>query len=135
MKESVSIALSYIKSHSKEFNIDLKEFKNKNFHINVREGGVPKDGPSAGVTLTTAIISHLLKCEVKSNISMTGEITLLGDVLPIGGLKEKLSAASRNKINTVFIPYDNKKDLEEIDEIIKKDIKIIPVKNYIEIYD
>ncbi len=135
MKESVDISLSYIKSHSKEFKIDLKSFENKTFHINVRQGGIPKDGPSAGVTLTTAIISHMLKKEVNNNISMTGEITLLGDILPIGGLKEKGVAACRNNIDTVFIPSSNIKDLEELEKEIKDKINFIPVSNYKEIYN
>lgn len=134
MKESVSISISYIKSHLKEFNISLKDIENKDFHINVREGGIPKDGPSAGVTLTTAIISHLKHKKIDKNISMTGEITLLGDILPIGGLKEKIIAASRSNINTIFIPKENKKDLEEIEKDLKDKINIIPVKNYSEIY-
>lgn len=134
MKESVSVALSYIKSHARELKIDIKNLQNKNFHINFREGAIPKDGPSAGVTITTLILSYLTNKKINSTISMTGEITLHGDILPIGGLKEKLVAAYRNGIKTVFIPYQNENDLKNIEEEIKNNIKVIPVKNYIEIY-
>ncbi|MEG1900533.1 MAG: endopeptidase La [Bacilli bacterium] len=135
MKESAQIALSYIKSNSDIFKIDFNLFLENDFHIHVPEGATPKDGPSAGITITTAIISLLLKKEVSLNISMTGEITLTGIVLPIGGLKEKLIAAHQNKIKKVFIPQANKNDLEDIPKEILKEIKIVFVNNYLQIYN
>lgn len=134
MKESASIALSYIKSHAKDFKIDLKAFKDKTIHINVREGAVPKDGPSAGVTLTTAILSHLTNKIVSNKVSMTGEMTLTGTILPIGGLKEKSMAAVRNNINKIFIPKSNIKDLDDLEEEIKEKVNFIPVENYVDIF-
>ena len=133
MKESVSVALSYIKSNYKLFDIDYKMFDN-DFHIHFESGSIPKDGPSAGVTIITSILSTLTNKVIDSKISMTGEVTLRGDILPIGGLKEKLIVASQNNIEFVFIPKDNIKDLEDIDIELKEKIKIIPVSNYIEIY-
>ncbi len=133
MKESVSVALSYIKTNYKLFNIDYKMFDN-DFHIHFESGSIPKDGPSAGVTIITSILSTLTDKVIDSKISMTGEVNLRGDILPIGGLKEKLIAASQNNINIVFIPKDNIKDLEDIDVELQEKIKIIPVSNYMEIY-
>lgn len=133
MKESVSVALSYIKTNYKLFNIDYKMFDN-DFHIHFESGSIPKDGPSAGVTIITSILSTLTDKVIDSKISMTGEVTLRGDILPIGGLKEKLIAASQNNINVVFIPKDNVKDLEDIDIELQEKIKIIPISNYMEIY-
>lgn len=133
MKESVSVALSYIKTNYKLFNIDYKMFDN-DFHIHFESGSIPKDGPSAGVTIITSILGTLTDKVIDSKISMTGEVTLRGDILPIGGLKEKLIAASQNNINIVFIPKDNIKDLEDIDVELQEKIKIIPVSNYMEIY-
>ena len=133
MKESVSVALSYIKTNYKLFNIDYKMFDN-DFHIHFESGSIPKDGPSAGVTIITSILSTLTDKVIDSKISMTGEVTLRGDILPIGGLKEKLIAAIQNNISTVFIPKDNIKDLEDIEPELKEKLKIIPVNNYIEIY-
>ena len=133
MKESVSVALSYIKTNYKLFNIDYKMFDN-DFHIHFESGSIPKDGPSAGVTIITSILSTLTDKVIDSKISMTGEVTLRGDILPIGGLKEKLIAAIQNNISTVFIPKDNIKDLEDIEQELKEKLKIIPVNNYIEIY-
>ena len=133
MKESVSVALSYIKTNYKLFNIDYKMFDN-DFHIHFESGSIPKDGPSAGVTIISSILSTLTDKVIDSKISMTGEVTLRGDILPIGGLKEKLIAASQNNINIVFIPKDNIKDLEDIDVELQEKIKIIPVSNYMEIY-
>ena len=103
------------------------------FHIHVPEGATPKDGPSAGVGMVTAIVSAITEIAVDKNIAMTGEITLRGIVLPIGGLKEKLLAAHRAGIKKVLIPFENKKDLVEIPEVIKKNIEIIPVKNVDEV--
>lgn len=127
MKESSEIALDYVKSNAKKYNIDPKFFDTHDIHIHVPEGAVPKDGPSAGVTLTTALVSALTAHKVKSDIAMTGEVTLRGNVLPIGGLREKSVAAHRSGIKTIVIPKANIKDLEDVPETVKNDIKFIPV--------
>lgn len=134
MQESAKIALSYIKSQCKNLNIEYDEIVNKDIHIHVPEGAIPKDGPSAGITLTTALISALTNKKVKNNIAMTGEITLRGNVLAIGGLKEKSIGATRNNIDTIIIPYDNLSDIDEIPNEVKDKIKYIPVKNYNEVF-
>lgn len=134
MQESCHIALDFIKSNMDKFNIDEKLIEDKDIHIHVPEGAVNKDGPSAGVTMTTALISLLTNKKVDKNIAMTGEITLRGRVLGIGGLKEKVIGAHRAGIRKVFIPIENEKDLDEIPEDIRNDIKFIAVKNYMDIY-
>ena len=134
MQESCHIALDFIKSNMKKFNIDEKLFEDTDIHIHVPEGAVNKDGPSAGVTITTALISLLTEKKVDKNIAMTGEITLRGRVLGIGGLKEKVIGAHRAGIRKVFIPIENEKDLDEIPEDIRNDIKFISVKSYMDIY-
>jgi ATP-dependent Lon protease len=135
MKESAHIAMSYIKSNNQQFNVDYQKVLKSDIHIHVPEGAIHKDGPSAGVTLTTALISALAGLKVNKTIAMTGEITLRGHVLPIGGLKEKSIGAHRSGIKTIFIPYDNRNDLDDIPSEIKKDITFIPVKKYQEIYE
>ena len=134
MQESCHIALDFIKSNMDKFNIDEKIFEENDIHIHVPEGAVNKDGPSAGVTMTTALISLLTEKKVDKDIAMTGEITLRGRVLGIGGLKEKVIGAHRAGIRKVFIPIENEKDLDEIPEDIRNDIKFIAVNNYIDIY-
>lgn len=134
MKESATVALSYIKANAKTFKLDDKIFRENDFHIHVPEGAIPKEGPSAGVTLTTAILSSLLNKKVSSNVAMTGEVTLTGKVLPIGGLKEKSIAAFRSGIERVFIPKENEPDLEEIPKEIKNKIDFILVDDYIQIF-
>ncbi len=134
MKESAMIALNYVKSNYKTFGIEYQKLIDNDIHINVPEAAIPKDGPSAGITLTTAIISAFTGKKVDRKTAMTGEITLRGKVLEIGGLKEKSIGAHRNGIHTIFIPDHNKKDLDEIPEEIKKDITYIPVQNYKEVY-
>lgn len=134
MKESATIALSYIKANAKTFKLDDKIFRENDFHIHVPEGAIPKEGPSAGVTLTTAILSSLLNKKVSSDVAMTGEVTLTGKVLPIGGLKEKSIAAFRSGIERVFIPKENEPDLEEIPKEIKNKIDFILVDDYIQIF-
>ena len=133
MQESVKAAKSYIRSKSLEFGIIPPLFEKKDFHIHVPEGATPKDGPSAGIAMVTSIVSAITEIPVDKNVAMTGEITLRGLVLPIGGLKEKLLAAHRAGIKKVLIPNENKKDLVEIPEIIKKNIEIFPVKNVEEV--
>ncbi len=127
MKESIEAAVTVVRSRSKVLGIDNKVFQNNDIHIHVPEGATPKDGPSAGIGMCTAIISALTKIPVRANVAMTGEITLRGEVLPIGGLKEKLLAAHRGGITTVLIPSENEKDLAEIPENIKQNLEIIPV--------
>ena len=134
MKESVNVALSYIKSNYSLFGIDYKKFNN-DFHVHFEAGAIPKDGPSAGVTIITSLISSLTNIKVDNNISMTGEVTLRGDILAIGGLKEKLISALVNNITKVYIPKSNKKDLEEVDSEVKNKLEIVLVDNYIEIYN
>jgi ATP-dependent Lon protease len=133
MQESIKAAKSYIRSKSLDYGIIPPIFDKKDFHVHVPEGATPKDGPSAGVGMITSIVSAITEIPVDKNIAMTGEITLRGIVLPIGGLKEKLLAAHRAGIKKVLIPFENKKDLAEIPEVIKKNIDIIPVKNVEEV--
>jgi len=129
MKESARAAKSYVRAHAEEFGIDSEFYKKLDIHIHVPEGAVPKDGPSAGVTMATALVSALTGIAVKQNVAMTGEITLRGRVLPIGGLKEKLLAAHRAGIDTVCIPKENVKDLEEVPENVRSAILIVPAEN------
>jgi ATP-dependent Lon protease len=128
MKESVQAAESFVKSRSHAFGIRPTVFEKRDIHVHVPEGATPKDGPSAGVAMVTSIVSVLTGIPVKSDIAMTGEITLRGRVLPIGGLKEKLLAALRGGLKTVLIPQDNEKDLAEIPDNVKRGLKIIPVR-------
>jgi len=127
MKESAMAALSYLRSNAKELKIPQTAFKDKEIHIHLPEGAIPKDGPSAGITMTMAMYSVLTQKSAKSDVAMTGEITLRGAVLPIGGLNEKLLAARRYGIKTVLIPKENERDLKEIKEPVKEGLKIIPV--------
>lgn len=135
INESAEIALSYIKSHSTEFNIDDEIFNEKDIHINFREAGIPKDGTSAGTVITTSLISLFTKKQVKGNLAMTGEITLNGDILAVGGLKEKCLAALRYNIKTILVPFDNRNDIDKLEDDIKDKLEIIFVKNYQEVFD
>ncbi|WP_252231734.1 endopeptidase La [Clostridium sp. ZBS15] len=127
MKESAKAAYSYVRANADKFQIEENFYKNKDIHIHAPEGAVPKDGPSAGVTMVTALVSALSGKKVKHNIAMTGEVTLTGRVLPIGGLKEKSLAAFRAGIDTIIIPKENEKDIEKIPNSIKNKLNIIPV--------
>jgi len=127
MKESIQAANAYVRSRSVDFGIHPSLFEKKDIHVHVPEGATPKDGPSAGVAMSTAIISVLTGIPVRKDVAMTGEITLRGRVLPIGGLKEKLLAAARGGMKTVLIPEENAKDLVEISDTIKKGLEIVPV--------
>ena len=129
MKESASIALDYVKAHAADLKIDPQFFDKHDIHIHVPEGAVPKDGPSAGVTMTTALVSALSNTAVHSDLAMTGEVTLRGNVLPIGGLREKSLAAHRVGISRILIPKLNLRDLDEIPDAVKEDIRFIPVEN------
>lgn len=129
MKESAKAAISYIRSKATELGIDADFYKNTDIHIHVPEGATPKDGPSAGITIATALVSSLTKAPVKRDVAMTGEITLRGRVLPIGGLKEKALAAYTAGIRTIIIPSENKNDLEDIDKTIRDEINFVAVDN------
>src|SRR6201996_8114802 len=133
MQESVSAALSYVRSRSIHFGIKPTLFEKRDIHVHVPEGATPKDGPSAGVAMATSIVSILTGIPVRRDVAMTGEITLRGPVLPIGGLKEKLLAALRAGITTVFIPKENEKDLAEIPDNVKKHLKLVPVSDVDEV--
>lgn len=133
--ESARIALSYIKSNYDKFNIDYNLLTENDIHIHVPEGAVKKDGPSAGIAITTAIISAFTNQKIKNTISMTGEITLRGEILPVGGLKEKIIGAKNRGINKVFLPKSNKKEVMQIEEEIKSSIRFIFVSTYEEVYE
>lgn len=134
MKESARTAISYIHAHADDYDIPEGAFKDKDIHIHVPEGAIPKDGPSAGITIATAVFSALTGKGVRNDVAMTGEITLRGKVLPIGGLKEKSLAAMRAGIKKVLIPVDNTKDLADIPESVKNGVKFIPVENVSEVF-
>ena len=133
MQESAKTAITCIRSHAAVLGIDSDFYKNKDIHIHAPEGAVPKDGPSAGITMATAIYSALTLKPARHDIAMTGEITLRGNVLPIGGLKEKSMAAFKNGITTVIIPKDNEPDLEDVDKAVLEKVKFIPVRNFSEV--
>jgi ATP-dependent Lon protease len=124
MKESAKAGISYIRSVSEQYGVEEEYFEKHDIHIHIPEGAVPKDGPSAGITMATAMMSAVLKRPVRADVAMTGEITLRGRVLPIGGLKEKILAAKTAKIKMVLVPAQNKKDIEEISSEILDGIAI-----------
>jgi len=134
IKESAQIAFSYIKANANAFGIDNEKFIKNDVHVHIPSGATPKDGPSAGIALTTAIISSLSNRKVDSKIAFTGEITLRGNILPIGGLKEKSIGALRSGVKTIYIPEDNLKDLDDIPIEVKKEIEYISVKNYMDLF-
>ncbi|MBP1577096.1 MAG: endopeptidase La, partial [Oscillospiraceae bacterium] len=134
MKESAQAAVSFLRANAERYGISKTFYKDKDIHIHVPEGAVPKDGPSAGITICTALLSALSNVEANHDVAMTGEITLRGRVLPIGGLREKTMAAYRNKIKTVIIPAANLSDLDEVDSVVKNAIKFIPVKSVEEVF-
>jgi ATP-dependent Lon protease len=122
MKESASIALSYVRSHARELGIDESAFEGRRFHVHVPAGAVPKDGPSAGVTMTTALVSLLTGRPVRSTVGMTGEVTLQGRVLPIGGVKQKVLAAHRAGLTDVIVPARNEADLDDVPEAVRDEM-------------
>jgi ATP-dependent Lon protease len=133
MQESVSAAMSYVRSRAPSFGLKPTLFEKRDIHVHVPEGATPKDGPSAGIAMATSIVSVLTGIPIRRDVAMTGEITLRGRVLPIGGLKEKLLAALRAGVTTVFIPKDNEKDLAEIPDNVKKNLTILPVSHVDEV--
>jgi ATP-dependent Lon protease len=133
MKESVQAALSYIRSRAAELRLPEEFYSTTDIHVHVPAGAIPKDGPSAGITMATALVSALTKIPVRKDVAMTGEITLRGKVLPIGGLKEKILAAARLGVTTVIIPVQNKKDLEDVPKSILKKLKIVTAANLDEV--
>ena len=135
MKESARTAISYVRSIADRYDVKPEFFEKNDIHVHVPEGAVPKDGPSAGITMSLAILSAVIKKPVRADLAMTGEVTLRGRVLPIGGLKEKLLAAKLAGIKTVLVPEKNKNDVEEISAEIKKDIEIIFVASMDEVIE
>ena len=129
MKESATIAYQYIKAHPQLAGMTSEEFSLKDIHVHVPEGAVPKDGPSAGITMVSSMVSALRGKQIKSGIAMTGEMTLRGRVLPVGGIKEKILAAKRSGIHTIIISEDNRKDVEDIKEIYIQGLTFVYVKN------
>ena len=134
MKESARAAITYIRAHAARYGIDGEEFEKTDVHVHVPEGATPKDGPSAGITMATAILSAFTGKPVRRDVAMTGEITLRGKVLPIGGLKEKALAASRVGIHDVIIPEENKKDVEEIPAEVRSSLNFICVSEVDEVF-
>ena len=135
MKESAQIALTYVRSISKQYNIPAEYFYENDIHIHVPEGATPKDGPSAGITMATAILSAVTGKKVRCDIAMTGEVTLRGRVFPIGGLKEKILAAKQAKAKIVCVPEKNRKDIEELEEEILSGLEICFVEHVTEVFD
>ncbi len=133
MKESATIAVHYLKTHHALLGLSPEDFEGKNIHIHVPEGAIPKDGPSAGITMVTSVASALTGKKVKSHLAMTGEITLRGKVLPVGGIKEKIIAAKRAGIKTIILSKDNRKDIEEINQRYLKGLEFIYVTNIEEV--
>lgn len=133
MKESAEAAVSYIRSQSEQFLVETDFYKTKDIHIHIPEGATPKDGPSAGITMTTAILSALTGAKVRNDVAMTGEVTIRGRVLPIGGLQEKVLAAKKAGIKTVILPWENQKDLNEISDEIKEGLEFVTVKEMKEV--
>jgi len=134
-KESALLALNYIKSNKDLFGVNTDILKNKNIHIHFPEGAIKKDGPSAGIAITTVILSLLLKQKVNSKLAMTGEITLTGNVLPIGGVREKVIGAKNRGITTIILPKENKKDIKKLDKEITDDLTFIYVNKYSDVFD
>src|SRR5258708_33377103 len=134
MRESAQAAYSYAKSRAKELEIDEEDFNNYDLHIHIPEGAIPKDGPSAGITLATAMVSALSGRAVRKDVAMTGEITLRGNVLPVGGVKEKVLAARRARVTKIILPAQNRRDLDEVPKEPFKDIKFVFVENIRQVF-
>jgi ATP-dependent Lon protease len=134
MRESAQAAYSYAKSRANELEINEEDFNNYDLHIHIPEGAIPKDGPSAGITLATAMVSALSHRPVRKDVAMTGEITLRGNVLPVGGIKEKMLAARRARVSTIILPLLNKRDLDELPKEPFKDIRFVLVDNMRQVF-
>lgn len=135
MKESAEAAITFVRANAEKYGIDTEFYKTRDIHIHATESAVPKDGPSAGVTITTALISALTNRPVRRDIAMTGEVSIRGRVLAIGGLKEKAMAAYRGGVKRVFVPHDNIPDIQEVDEKVRENIEFIPVQYVTDIID
>src|SRR6185503_17687970 len=134
MRESAQAAYSYAKSRAKELEIDPEDFNVYDLHIHIPEGAIPKDGPSAGITLATAMVSALSLRPIRKDVAMTGEITLRGNVLPVGGIKEKVLAARRAHVSTIILPQQNRRDLDEVPKEPFKDIRFVFVENMRQVF-
>ena len=135
MVESAQAAFSYAKARSKELDIDEEVLENFDIHVHLPEGAIPKDGPSAGITMATALVSVLAQRPVRKDVAMTGEITLRGNVLPVGGVKEKLLAARRAKIKTVILPEPNRRDLEDLPQEVRDDLRFVFVEHVRQVFE
>ena len=135
MKESATAGLTFVRAHANTFGIDSNFNEETDIHVHVPAGAIPKDGPSAGVSMVTSLVSLMTNTPVKDKVAMTGEITLRGNVLPIGGVKEKVTAAHRARIKTIILPHANKRDLEEIPDHIKKDLSFHFAKEVMDVID
>jgi ATP-dependent Lon protease len=134
MKESAQAALSFARAHASELGLEANYFENRDLHIHVPEGAIPKDGPSAGITIAAAMVSAFLERPLRRDLAMTGEITLRGNVLPVGGIKEKVLAARRSGITTILLPEANRKNLEEIPKSLRKDLNLEFVSDIREVF-
>jgi ATP-dependent Lon protease len=135
MRESAHAALSYARTRAKEFGIPSDFFEGRDVHVHVPEGAIPKDGPSAGITMATAMLSALTERAVRRDVAMTGEITLRGNVLPIGGIKEKVLAARRSGIRTIILPEANRKNLEDVPASLRRDMTFVCVRDVREVFE